>query len=126
MSLMTGYTCITHTHTHTHTHPHTHTHTHYKGTLDTFANEAALLRKISQHKCLVAAPSVQVLNFSDPSLHGFYKSLPGNKQQLVRELFRTGTCLEVFMYPLYGVTMATKIKVSVLDCSVRGNHNYYK
>ena len=30
---------------------------------------------------------------------------------VVRELFMSGGCMEAYIYPLYGVTMATRVKV---------------
>ena len=80
--------------------------------MSTFAREASLLREMSRHKCIVASPTIQVLNFSEASVQAFYKSLPHSKQLLVQELFAIAPRLEVYIYPLYGVTMATKIRVS--------------
>ena len=76
-----------------------------------FESEANLLRKISEHKCLISAPSVQVLNFADESLQQLFSTVPQQKQPVLKELFLTGRCMEAYVYPLYGVTMATKIKV---------------
>ena len=77
----------------------------------TFSDEADLLRKVSNHKSIVSPPSIQILNFSDDSLQHFFSSLVQQKRTQVRELFMSGGCMEAYIYPLYGVTMATRIKV---------------
>ena len=94
-----------------HTRAHTHTHTHTLGAPRTFADEAGLLRKVSNHKSIISPPSVQILNFSDDGLQQFFSTLLQQKQVLVRELFMSGGCMEAYIYPLYGVTMATRVKV---------------
>jgi hypothetical protein len=66
---------------------------------------------VSNHKSIISPPSVQILNFSDDSLQHFFSSLLQQKQALVRELFMSGGCMEAYIYPLYGVTMATRVKV---------------
>lgn len=83
------------------------------GSFQTFESEANLLRKISSHKCVISAPVVQILNFSDENLQRFYSSLSRQKQSLLGQLFMGGGCTEAYVYPLYGVTMATKIKVCI-------------
>ena len=79
--------------------------------LGTFESEANQLRRIAGHKCIISPPAIQILNFSDDSLQTFFKSIPPQKQTLLKELFVSGGCMEAYVYPLYGVTMATKIKV---------------
>ena len=81
------------------------------GSFQTFESEANLLRRIAGHKCMIAAPAIQILNFTDEALQRFYSGLPHHKQPLLRELFLQPACTEAYMYSLYGVTMATKIKV---------------
>ena len=81
------------------------------GAPQTFADEASLLKKVSNHKSIVSPPSIQILNFSDDSLQHFFSTLLQQKQLQVRELFMSGGCMEAYIYPLYGVTMATRVKV---------------
>ena len=88
------------------------------GTFQTFESEANLLRKISGHKCVISPPVVQILNFSDESLRRFYSSISRQKQMLLQQLFMSGGCTEAYVYPLYGVTMATRIKVGHMCISV--------
>lgn len=92
------------------------------GTFQTFEREANLLRRIAGHKCMIAAPAVQVLNFADEPLQRFFSALPRQRQPALRELFSSPTCTETYMYSLYGVTMATKLKV----CTARWDCGFYK
>jgi serine/threonine protein kinase len=75
-----------------------------------FEMESTLLRKVSGHRSIVATPTVQILNFANEFLQLFFSHLPEHKQPPLTELFFSGTCSEAYIYPLYGVTMATKIK----------------
>lgn len=76
-----------------------------------FEVESSLLRKVSGHRSIITAPTIQILNFANEFLQLFFSHLPEHKQPPLTELFFSGTCSEAYIYPLYGVTMATKIKV---------------
>ena len=76
-----------------------------------FEMESSLLRKVSSHRSIITPPTIHILNFANEFLQLFFSHLPEHKQPPLTELFFSGTCSEAYLYPLYGVTMATKIKV---------------
>ena len=74
-----------------------------------------MLKRVSGHRSVITSPLVQILNFANEHLQLFFSSVPEQKQPQLTDLFFSGTCIEAYIYPLYGVTMATKIKVSCRD-----------
>lgn len=90
-------------------------------TLRTLEGEATLLHRISHHKSIISPPNIHILNFSDEKHQRFFFAVPQQKQGLLRQLFSLGGAMQAYVYPLYGVTMATRIKVSpknVRWCSI--------
>ena len=80
-------------------------------TLHILESEAKLLFQISHHKSIISPPNLHAINFSEERHQRFYYSTPQPKQALLRQLFGVGEAIQAYVYPLYGVTMATKIKV---------------
>ena len=82
-------------------------------------NEYNLLSQVAGHKCVMAVPVLQELERGSREIRDFLSTLGGGgggggggeRGEVVRAVLSgRGPCL-VYVYPLYGVTMATKIQV---------------
>ncbi|CAI8018467.1 hypothetical protein GBAR_LOCUS11208, partial [Geodia barretti] len=78
-----------------------------------FEVESSLLKKVSGHRSIVPPPTIHILNFANHFLQLFFSHLPEHQQPPLTELFFSGTCSEAYIFPLFGVTMATKIKTGL-------------
>ena len=77
-------------------------------------SEASLLSVIAGHKGIIAAPSVCTFNSCSDDVQQLFRRLTEEKRRLLQDLLtspdHTSTA---YVYPLYGVTMTTKIKVRI-------------
>ena len=79
-------------------------------------SEAALLGVIAGHKGIIAAPSVCTFSARSEDVQELCRRLTEEKRRFLQDLLsspdHTSTA---YVYPLYGVTMATKIKVGTIS-----------
>lgn len=76
-------------------------------------SEATLLGVIAGHKGIIAAPSSCTFSTRSEDVQELYRRSTEDKRRLLQDLFSSPDhTSSAYVYPLYGVTMATKIKVS--------------
>ena len=81
--------------------------------------EAALLSAIAGHKGIIAAPSVCTFDTRDECVQQLCRRLSEDKRRLLQDLLSSPDhASTAYVYPLYGVTMTTKIKVRITSKGV--------